>query len=118
VSCQTRRFQKTSRLTKSLDFQKVFRSSFRSVDNKFLVLAQRNGLVIARLGLAISKRRINKAVERNRVKRLIRESFRHQKIDLGGLDVVVIAQKNISFKDGDITKSLSIHWEQVLNCEK
>ena len=118
MSCQTRRFQRTSRLTKPSDFRKVFRSLNRSADNNFLVLAQRNGLVIARLGLAISKRRINKAAERNKVKRLIRESFRHKKNDLGGLDVVVVAKYNISYKGDDITKSLSIHWERVINCEK
>ena len=118
MSCQTRRFQRTSRLTEYLDFQKVFRSTFRSADSNFLVLAQRNGHAIARLGLAISKRRINKAVERNKVKRLIRESFRHHKNKLEGLDVVVIAQNNISYKCVDITNALAIHWERVLNCEK
>lgn len=44
----------------------------------------------ARLGLAVSKRKARLAVQRNRLKRLIRESFRVNQQRLSGLDIVVI----------------------------
>ena len=42
-----------------------------------------------RIGLAIAKRILPRAVDRNRVKRLVRESFRHQAAELPLLDVVI-----------------------------
>ena len=48
-----------------------------------------------RLGLVVSKKNISKAVERNRVKRVIRESFRKNKSQIPNLDVVVLIRKGI-----------------------
>lgn len=49
----------------------------------------------SRLGLVVSKKNISKAVERNRVKRVIRESFRKNKSLIPNLDVVVLIRKGI-----------------------
>ena len=49
----------------------------------------------SRLGLVVSKKNISKAVERNRVKRVIRESFRKNKTLIPNLDVVVLIRKGI-----------------------
>ena len=49
----------------------------------------------SRLGLVVSKKNISKAVERNRVKRAIRESFRKNKSQIPNLDVVVLIRKGI-----------------------
>jgi ribonuclease P protein component len=48
-----------------------------------------NGLEIARLGLIVPKRHLSLAVDRNRVKRMIREWFRHRQSSLEGRDVLV-----------------------------
>lgn len=48
----------------------------------------------ARLGIVVAKRYVKLAVARNKLKRLIRESFRQQQQVLSGLDVVVIVKKN------------------------
>jgi ribonuclease P protein component len=47
----------------------------------------------ARLGLAISKRSAPRAVDRNRIKRLIRESFRAHKAALPSVDLVVMCRR-------------------------
>jgi ribonuclease P protein component len=51
-------------------------------------LAAPNGLDSPRLGMIVPKKIIATAVGRNRVKRLIREAFRHHQSELAGLDVV------------------------------
>ena len=48
-----------------------------------------NGLGISRLGLIVPKRHVPRAVDRNRVKRLLREWFRHHQERLQGSDVLV-----------------------------
>jgi ribonuclease P protein component len=49
----------------------------------------------ARLGLAIPKKNIKKAVDRNKLKRFVRESFRTNQQNLGGFDVVVLVKRDI-----------------------
>lgn len=43
-----------------------------------------------KLGLAIAKKRAKRAVDRNRLKRVARESFRHHSHQLDGLELVVM----------------------------
>lgn len=46
----------------------------------------------ARLGLAVSRKVSKSAVQRNRIKRLVRESFRKHSAGLPPLDIVVMAR--------------------------
>ena len=85
-----RRFRRRHRLTSSSAFGRVFDKAERSRDKMFTVLYRENGEQPARLGLAISKKHCRLAVGRNRLKRLVRESFRLHRESLHGLDVVVM----------------------------
>ncbi len=64
----------------------------RSADRYFTVLAVGGRVGRARLGLAISKKQVRRAVDRNRLKRLIRETFRCHKDQLVSVDLVVMAR--------------------------
>lgn len=57
------------------------------------MLAKSNSLGYARLGLAVSKKQARRAVQRNRLKRLIRESFRIHQHSLPAWDYVVFAKE-------------------------
>src|SRR5690606_13971114 len=72
------------------EFGRVFANPVRVADRYFTVLARPNELGLARLGLAISRRAAKRAVDRNKLKRIARESFRHQ--SLPGWDFVVTAR--------------------------
>jgi ribonuclease P protein component len=98
------------------DFDPVFRQSQRSADQNFTVLFRPNRLGYARVGLAIAKKRVRRAVDRNRLKRLIRESFRNARPELDGLDIVVLARNNTARADNaTLFVSLERHWQMLRN---
>lgn len=50
----------------------------------------------ARLGIIIARRHVKRATERNRLKRVIRESFRYRRDELPGIDVIVLARPGLT----------------------
>ena len=91
----------------------MFEKASRSRDKLFTVLARPNDKDIARLGLAISKKHCRRATARNRIKRIIRESFRAQQSLLNGVDIVVISQAGATTASNDaIRESLERHWRR------
>ena len=80
----------------------------------FTVLVKETGLLKARLGLAISNKHARRAVDRNRLKRLVRESFRIHKEFLPGIDVVVLAKRETYRATNPVLKnSLADLWKSV-----
>jgi len=109
------RFGRRARLATRADFEHVFAQSEKSSDRYFTVLARPNTLAFPRLGLAISKKAAKSAVVRNRIKRLVRESFRQRQPELGGLDVVVIARPNLANEvNATLSDSLNRHWTKLI----
>jgi ribonuclease P protein component len=90
------RRSKRGRLSRSAEFDRVFRQG-RSHANRLLVLYSfprvgESPPTDPRLGLSVS-RKVGGAVQRNRVKRLLREAFALESSRLpAGQDVVVVAR--------------------------
>lgn len=125
-------FPRSHRLLSPGDYRLVFQGRNSRVSNRYwtiLAVKQRqesqgpatskegNGStpISARLGMAIAKKRARRAVDRNRCKRVIRESFRHNHVRLAGLDIVVMnrdASANSSAKE--LRVGIEQLWEKLL----
>ncbi|MCH9694821.1 MAG: ribonuclease P protein component [Gammaproteobacteria bacterium] len=113
------RFQKENRLLDAAAFGRVFKKATRSRDKLFTVLYRDSDEGAPRLGMAISKKHCRKATARNRIKRIIRESFRLHQSQLTGLDIVVINQPAAARADNNAVRlSLYNHWQRCAKTNK
>ncbi len=83
-------FARCHRLTRTDEFSSVF-GFRRAIRGKFLAVHYRlrpDGENGARLGLVIAKKFLRRAVDRNQVKRIVREQFRCLRDGLPAVDVV------------------------------
>jgi ribonuclease P protein component len=108
------RFRATNRLKRPEEFKQVFSSKRRSGDKSFLFLAKSNSLNWPRLGLAVPKKHIHSAVERNKLKRIIRESFRLKQKKLKGNDIVVVVRSGLDVNNKNIESILTKHWDKLI----
>lgn len=109
------RFNRSQRLLNAADFQNVFSEPpFRASHQFCLILAKPNNLDYNRLGLVIAKKNIRLAVHRNRIKRMIRESFRHLPRNKCGIDAIVLARKGLGEIDNSaITQIVDKQWLRI-----
>ena len=84
-------FARRYRLTKTDEFSSVF-GFRRAIRGKLLMLHYQprpEGMTEPRLGLVVGKKLLKHAVDRNRLKRIVREQFRLRRASLPGVDLVV-----------------------------
>ena len=104
-----------ARLRRAGDFAALRTSSGRAGGRCFHMRYRRNELGHARLGLAISKRVSKRAVERNRIKRLVRESFRRVRHQLPAVDLMVMARDQAASTTGAaLLAELDQLWQKLL----
>ena len=108
-------FPKDSRLQTSADYKAVFQNAGYKVSCRyFLMLAKNNNMARGRLGMVIAKKNVAKAVHRNRIKRLIRYSFRHAAQQLSGLDIIVLARRDAdSLSNTKVMHKLNSLWADL-----
>lgn len=87
------RFTAKHRLVGSHCFDRVFKFGIKKHLDGITIVALLNNETFPRLGFAISKKQINTAVQRNRIKRLARETFRQEAEHLSGIDFIVMVNK-------------------------
>jgi ribonuclease P protein component len=107
-------FPKASRVVDKKDYARVFDEAGRIGSNHLLLLYCHNSLPYSRLGLAISKKHVAKAVERNRIKRQLREFFRHRKAHYPGLDLVFLSRPALAGADNSgLIRCLEQLWRKL-----
>ena len=100
-------FPLKSRLANSHEFDAVFdQNRARINSSSLLLLAKPNTLGFNRLGMIVSKKSIPKSVQRSKVKRKIRETFRKAvSVSATGWDIVVMTRSKINSQK-DVTAYL------------
>lgn len=82
------------RLKKSWEFQRAYKKGKKYWDAYFVIYVYHTQLKQTRLGITVSKK-VGKSVQRNRVKRLVREAFRVLKYKLlPHYDIVVVGRSS------------------------
>lgn len=111
----SRGFGREKRLLTPRHFKAVFDSpSGKAPSKSVLLLARDNQLDHPRLGLVIGKKSVKLAVERNRIKRQIRESFRLNQDNLVGWDIVVVARKGLGdLENGELAQQFGKLWKRL-----
>lgn len=107
-------FARAARLTRPVEYRRVFANAERSSGRALTLLAAANTLGHPRLGMAVSRKAVARAVDRNRIKRLIRESFRARQAELGAWDIVILARAGAAKLDRRALRAeLEQHWNRL-----
>ena len=108
------------RMRRPAEFKRAYAAGKRLGNEFFTVNAQANGLDCARLGMSIAARILRRAVDRNRVRRQIRESFRVHQLGLPAIDIVIGARAGVLAADNaQLRGALEKLWQKVTTaCER
>ena len=108
-------FARHQRLCCAADFKGVFDVAlFKVHQPTFLLLAIPTQLRNGRIGLVVAKKKVRRAHERNRVKRLARESFRLHQQQLAHFDIVIMPKQGVeAVSNADIHLQLQLAWQKL-----
>lgn len=107
-------FPRAARLLRPQDFARLRDASRRIGSRHFSAQVGTSVAEGARLGLAISRRVSKRAVRRNRIKRIARDSFRHTRATLPAFDILLIARSSADLEDNaSLRAELAALWKRV-----
>ena len=110
------RFGAALRLRSKLQFDAIYASGRRIDDRFFAVRVKPNGLDHPRLGLAVAVKTAGSGVARNRLRRLVRESFRLAQHELPAIDVVVnVKNAAAATPASTLRASLATLWNRIVS---
>ncbi|MBL0162361.1 MAG: ribonuclease P protein component [Xanthomonadales bacterium] len=105
---------RTARLLKAGDFAALRGKSRRISARHFLAEYSPNDQANSRLGQAVSRRVSKRAVDRNRIKRLVRESYRHVRSELACVDILLIARSSaVTTSATELREDLAGLWRKL-----
>ena len=113
-------FSTDVRIHCAADYKGVFDGAlFKVHQPHFLFLAKHSELPNSRLGLVVAKKKVRRAHERNRVKRLARESFRLHQQQLNDLDIVVMPKVGVdTVSNAELHQQLQFAWQKLQRLAK
>jgi ribonuclease P protein component len=113
-------FSRELRLLTPTHFEYVFNKAIPSVSPQLTMLARYNTSDNPRLGITLAKKRVKYAHDRNRLKRIIRESFRLERHSFPNIDIVVVGKTGLDkLSNQELFILLSKLWKKLASrCEK
>ncbi|MEX2131991.1 MAG: ribonuclease P protein component [Pseudohongiellaceae bacterium] len=110
-------FPQKLRLSNAAEFNAVFSNvEYKSSSRQLVMFALGNRLSYPRLGLVVGKKNVPLAVDRNRVKRILRASFRQNQQLLVGLDIVILARNELGAVTNKWLHDTSMRmWQDLCN---
>ncbi|EHU1258939.1 ribonuclease P protein component [Acinetobacter baumannii] len=114
-------FSTDLRIRCAADYKSVFDGAlFKVHQPHFLFLAKLTEQPNSRLGIVVAKKKVRRAHERNRIKRLARESFRlHQPKFWSDIDVVVMPKVGIeTITNAELYQQLDFAWQKLQRLAK
>jgi ribonuclease P protein component len=108
-------FDKSLRLLDASAYKAVFDDAQLKISSQqVLYLARAGESNQPRLGLVIAKKNVRHATQRNRIKRIIRESFRLKQHELPAVDTVVLARRGLDRLDNsELHRLFNKLWQQL-----
>ena len=107
-------FCRNKKLLTADNYKHVFAKAHRFGNHSFTLLVRRNELEYPRLGLAISKKCAKRAVDRNRIKRIIRESFRINQHKLPCVDIIAMCKTSaLKLDKHEMRKQIDRQWHFI-----
>lgn len=109
--------QRRARIRQPAEFKQAFAKGFRVTRSPLAAVCKPdNGAGHPRLGLAIARKAAPRAVDRNRIKRLIREHFRHNRQRLPAVDLVFYGMPGLHALDNPSLRALLAEiWLKVID---
>lgn len=93
----------------------MFAGAGKTTTPCFTLLYRPSTTPTARLGVIVSRKCSRRAVARNRIKRLVRESFRHRRATLPPVDIVVLARAlAVQRENAALYDELAGAWEKII----
>ncbi|MBB1269763.1 ribonuclease P protein component [Shewanella sp. SR44-3] len=107
-------FSRELRLLTPAQFKTVFSNPIKASSAEITLLAIPNIEQHPRLGLTVAKRFVKRANQRNRIKRVIRESFRLNQHDIPALDIVVLVRNGVmEMENAELNKLIEKLWRKL-----
>lgn len=105
-------FKKNARLSRSKDFQWIFKKGTFLRNELCRIYACPNAQTQSRLGVIVAKKVIPKATHRHQWKRVVRETFRMHPKALSGYDIIVMIKKP-PYSNQHLRQGLEAIWEKI-----
>lgn len=110
------RLLRSARIRQPAEFKQAFAKGFRIARAPLSAVCRPNEGAGPRLGLAISRKAAPRAVDRNRVKRIIREEFRHNQARLPAVDLVFYGSAGLDAMEAErLRRVLAEIWLKVID---
>ncbi|WP_022955212.1 ribonuclease P protein component [Perlucidibaca piscinae] len=90
-------YPRALRLLAAADFKQVMDGAvYKASQQNFLLLATPSARPHSRIGFIVAKKKVRLAVDRNRIKRCMRENFRFLQADMPPMDIVFLARNDLA----------------------